>query len=51
MKTQLLVGTSKGLVIFKYANNLWSIDVVQFEGLPVSLVYVDDRTLTWWLGI
>ncbi len=51
MKTQLLVGTSKGLVIFKCIDKRWSIEAVQFEGLPVSLVYVDDRSHTWWLGI
>lgn len=51
MKTQLLVGTSKGLVIFKPVVNQWSVEAVHFEGMPVSLVYVDERTHTWWLGI
>ena len=51
MKTRLLAGTSKGLVIFKCVDHRWSIEAVQFEGLPVSLVYVDERSHTCWLGI
>ena len=51
MKSKLLVGTSKGLVIFNCSDQHWSVDDVQFEGLPVSLTYIDERTQTWWVGI
>jgi hypothetical protein len=47
----LLVGTSKGLIIFTSNNEDWKINSVQFEGLPVSLVYVDERSNTWWVGL
>lgn len=51
MQTRLLVGTSKGLVIFKNTNKHWTIESVQFEGLPVSLAYIDERTNTWWVAL
>ncbi len=51
MRTKLLIGTSKGLIIFKHRNNQWNCEAVQFEGLPVSMVYVDERTNTWWVAL
>ena len=45
---KLLVGTSKGLVIFERNQN-WKVVSVQFIGFPVSMVYVDERTNTWWV--
>ncbi|MBK5279735.1 MAG: glycosyl hydrolase [Bacteroidia bacterium] len=51
MQTKLLVGTSKGLVIFSNINDAWKIDSIEFVGLPVSLVYVDDRANTWWIAL
>ncbi len=51
MKAKLLVGTSKGLVIYNCTDQKWTHETVQFEGLPVSLVYVDERSDTWWVGI
>ena len=51
MYTTLLVGTSKGLLILSNKNATWKIRGVQFEGLQVSMIYIDDRTNTWWVGI
>ncbi len=51
MQTQLLAGTSKGLVIFSNTNKAWAIESVHFEGLPVSLAYIDERTNTWWIAL
>jgi len=51
MALQLLVGTSKGLVILKEKHNQWNIVQVQFEGLSVSTLYVDERNDTWWVGL
>ncbi|CAN5466569.1 exo-alpha-sialidase [soil metagenome] len=50
MHTKLLVGTSKGLIILSNEKS-WSISSVQFEGFSISLVYVDERTNTWWVGV
>ena len=55
----LLVGTSKGLVILKKENLFqprsqdggWKIAGIQFRGLPITTVYVDERSNTWWLGV
>jgi len=51
MHTKLLAGTSKGLVILSEENNRWKIADVYFEGLPISMVYIDERINTWWAGI
>lgn len=51
MQTKLLVGTSKGLIIYAQTNDHWGIDSVQFEGLPVSLAYIDERTNRWWIAL
>ena len=47
MKSKLLVGTSKGLVIFNCSDQHWSVDDVQFEGLPVSLTYIGIYATEW----
>lgn len=48
---KLLVGTSKGLVIFQRVDGIWKIIDVQFRGLPVTVAYVDERNKTWWVGL
>ena len=50
-KEILLVGSSKGLIVWKHHQGKWDIQDVHFRGFPVSLVYVDERTQTWWAGI
>ncbi len=51
MHHSLLVGTSKGLIVFNLDRNNFNITAVHFQGLPVSMVYVDDRSDTWWVGL
>jgi hypothetical protein len=51
MQRRLLVGTSKGLIVYQHLNLNWKFVQVHFEGLPVSLVYRDERTGTWWVAI
>jgi photosystem II stability/assembly factor-like uncharacterized protein len=51
MAQKLLVGTSKGLVILSENKDQWTIDQVQFEGFPVSTLYVDERDGTRWVGL
>jgi len=48
---ELLVGTSKGLVVWKRGQEKWYIDKVHFKGLPVSLIYIDERNGTWWVSL
>ena len=47
-KDYLLLGTRKGLVVYKNRTNSWSYISLHFKGIPVTLTYVDDRTTTWW---
>jgi photosystem II stability/assembly factor-like uncharacterized protein len=47
----LLVGSSKGLIILTRQAGRWGISATQFVGLPVSLVYVDPRDGSWWVGV
>lgn len=47
----LLVGTSKGLIVFDQQDETWQIQKVHFLGMPVALIYVDERDDTWWAGI
>jgi len=51
--TKILVGTSKGLVIAasEREKHDWSLAEVHFEGLPVSMIYSDVRSDTWWAGL
>ena len=48
---KLLVATAKGLIVFEQKNNDWQVSTVHFMGLPVSMIYVDERTQTWWAGL
>ena len=51
MQAKLLVGTSKGLIVYATIDTSWRVRGVHFEGLPVSLVYIDERTNTWWVAL
>lgn len=50
-KTQLLVATSKGLVIYRYNGRRWVFEREEFLGLRLTQVYVDPRTDTWWVAL
>src|SRR5258708_5709178 len=51
MQAQLLVGTAKGLVIYQYTDRQWAVLDVLFDGLPISMVYDDERSHTWWVAV
>ena len=51
IKNKVLVGTTKGLVVFEKKLKSWKIKKVHFDGLPVTIIYVDERTNNWWAGI
>lgn len=48
---KLLAGTSKGLVVFEKDKKGWDIAAIYFEGLSISMVFIDERTNTWWVAI
>lgn len=48
MQSTLLLGTRKGFIAYRFANNQWRVENVSFEGAPVSIAYADPRTGTWW---
>ena len=47
--SKLLVGTSKGLVIYQKKGTGWKIIDTQFIGFPVSMIFVDPRNNNWWI--
>ncbi len=47
-KNNLLLGTRKGLIIYKRESASWKHDSTHFLGIPVSLSFIDERTDTWW---
>ncbi len=51
MSAVIVAGTSKGLVEFQIEKTTCKISKVHFTGFPVSMVYVDERTNTWWVGL
>ena len=50
-KTTLLLGTRKGLIIFKKVNGEWQFQEDHFLGIPVSYAFEDERTGIWWVGL
>src|SRR5688500_19192955 len=48
MQKTILLGTRKGLIVYKFKNNHWQVENLFFEGAPVSIAYADPRTGTWW---
>ena len=48
---KLLLGTAKGLIVYEKKGQVWEVTDVHFLGFPVSMVYVDGRTNTWWAGL
>ena len=57
MSKKILVGTSKGLVVFENKQGDWKIANVHFLGLPVSTIYKmpssigNENSETWWVGL
>lgn len=48
---KLLVGTTKGLLVYTRTEGAWKISDRHFLGMPVSMVYVDPRNNTWWASL
>ncbi|MEM7104305.1 MAG: sialidase family protein [Bacteroidota bacterium] len=47
-KDLLLIGTRKGLAVYRYKKGNWQFENMHFSGIPVSLAQVDTRNGTWW---
>ena len=48
---QLLVGTSKGLVIYSMVDQTFQFRSVDFKGFNVTMLFVDESTGVWWAGL
>jgi hypothetical protein len=48
---KILAGTSKGLVVFYLENQVVIETQIHFKGFPVSMIYVDAQTQTWWVAL
>ena len=48
---QLLVGTTKGLLVLDWKSNQWQLKKDHFLGLPVSMIFVDPVFGDWWIGL
>ncbi|GJM35164.1 MAG: hypothetical protein DHS20C18_41650 [Saprospiraceae bacterium] len=48
MKSTLLIGTRKGLIVYHYRSGEWRLESTHFPGIPVSIAYADPRLDTWW---
>ena len=49
--TTLLIGTTKGLVVFKKNNTEWILEKIHFLGMSISVVYNDPVNNVWWVSI
>ena len=50
-KNKILVGTGKGLVVFKKTSKAWQYEKDEFLGMPISIPFVDERNNAWWVSI
>ena len=48
---KLLVGTTKGLVVFEKEQSVWKFRQTHFLGMPVSVIYTPPGGQIWWAGI
>lgn len=47
----LLVGTRKGLLVYKKDGDRWQVVQNEFFGIPVSMVYFDAHNGEWWVAL
>lgn len=48
---KILLATAKGLVVYKEGTTGWFYHKTYFLGQPASMVYVDERSDTWWVSL
>ncbi|MDH5380806.1 MAG: glycosyl hydrolase, partial [Cyclobacteriaceae bacterium] len=52
MKKTALIGTAKGLIVYDFVPDEKPVlRNVHFVGFSVNMVYVDERTDKWWIGV
>ncbi len=51
MKNKVLVGTRKGMLVLERNGSSWKITSDHFLGIPVNLVFEDERNGTWWVAL
>ena len=51
MFVKILVGTTKGLLTYTRSATQWQLDQVDFQGLPVSMICVDQASEQIWIGL
>ena len=44
----LLIGSRKGLIVYKKQGQQWEYHTTHFLGIPVTLADYDPYTATWW---
>ena len=47
----ILVGTAKGLLLYTMAEQEMKLHDIYFAGFSVNMVYVDERSGRWWVGV
>ena len=48
---RLLVGTRKGLLVYTQNGQGWKVESDHFMGIPVAMVFHDDRQGHWWAAL
>ncbi len=48
---KLLLGTSKGLLVYEKRRRGWHCDKICFLGMPVSMIYANPYSDTWFAGL
>jgi hypothetical protein len=48
---KLLLGTSKGLLVYEKRQRGWHCDKICFLGMPVSMIYANSYSDTWFAGL
>ena len=48
---KILVGTTKGLVVFTSSEKSLETVGIYFSGFSINMVFVDERSNKWWVGI
>ena len=51
MKNKVLVGTRKGMLVLEKKGDSWEITEDHFMGIPVNMVFEDNRNATWWVAL
>jgi len=51
MKTKVLVGTRKGMLVLERKGRSWEITEDHFRGIPVNMVFANQFSGDWWVAL